>query len=486
MAKNLFNALVFILMVGILSCSEANLSQGEIRKEVKVFGSLNGVSSTTEVTTRVTGKSWENGDLIGLYMKKSAGDLSQSALANNVKYRTDGTGAFINNTDKKVFYPLNKESVGFISYYPYNDTIKDFKYELNIPINQNNSDFKDFLYSKNVSNSTSDNTSIKLQFTYQLVKVVVKIHDSYSDQFLKLSDDINAEVMISDVNTRGSFSLVNGSFNNSMEQVGNVIFKITEDGSAEALLLPIASLGENNLTVKIKDDIYTLPLAETVVNKSFAQSTQYIYTLKLKGSELIGFTAEICDRDTVNVDGITLSPDPKGEEGSGDAGENTGSGEDGTGEGGDTRVEPNEPDDPLVVENSQDNPYTITDILKRTEEQDVWVKGYIVGSYNLVGTFYSEVPNNLNGSKYNLALADSPTEKKDVNTFPVDFDIEKDNSLMVFYEILNLKAHLNNLKKEVLLRGDIGYWMPGEKDEYKRLAIINLKEMVFEGESYPK
>lgn len=476
-------------MVGILSCSDANLSQGEIRKEVKVFGSLNGVSSTTEVTTRVTGKSWENGDLIGLYMNKLAGDLSQSALANNVKYRTDGTGAFINNTDKKVFYPLNKESVDFISYYPYNDTIKDFEYELYIPINQNNSDFKDFLYSNNVSNSTSDDTSIKLQFTYQLVKVVVKIHDSYSGQHHKLSDDDNAEVIISDVYTKGSFSLVNGSFNNPIEQVENVTFKITEDGSAEALLLPIASLGENNLTVKIKDDIYTLPLAETVVNKSFAQSTQYIYTLKLKGSELIGFTAEIVDRETVNVDGITLSPDPKGEEGSGDAGENTGSGEDGTGEGGDTGVEPNEPDDPLVVENSKDNPYTISGISTisdMTDAKDIWVKGFIVGSYNDIGVFYNGIPTVLNGSVHNLALADSRTEKKAENTFPVDINVEKDNSLMVFYEILNLKAHLNNLKKEVLLRGDIGYWMPGEKDEYKRLAIINLKEMVFEGESYPK
>ena len=474
-------------MVGILSCSDANLSQGEIRKEVKVFGSLNGVSSTTEVTTRVTGKSWENGDLIGLYMKKSAGDLSQSALANNVKYRTDGTGAFINNTDKKVFYPLNKESVGFISYYPYNDTIKDFKYELNIPINQNNSDFKDFLYSKNVSNSTSDNTSIKLQFTYQLVKVVVKIHDSYSDQFLKLSDDINAEVMISDVNTRGSFSLVNGSFNNSMEQVGNVIFKITEDGSAEALLLPIASLGENNLTVKIKDDIYTLPLAETVVNKSFAQSTQYIYTLKLKGSELIGFTAEIVDRETVNVDGITLSPDPKGEEGSGDAGENTGSGEDGTGDGGDTGVEPNEPDDPddpddpLVVENSKDNPYTISEILDKTNEKDIWVKGYIVGSYNLAGIFHYGVPSTLEGGKYNLALADSNNEKKSENTFPVDINVNNDNTLTSFLEVLNLKDNPSNLKKEVLVRGDIGDWLPGTYVEYKRPAIVNLKEVFLEG-----
>lgn len=470
-------------MVGILSCSDANLSQGEIRKEVKVFGSLNGVSSTTEVTTRVTGKSWENGDLIGLYMNKLAGDLSQSALANNVKYRTDGTGAFINNTDKKVFYPLNKESVGFISYYPYKDTIKDFKYELNIPINQNNSDFKDFLYSNNVTNSTSDDTSIELQFNYQLVKVVVKIHDSYSDQFLKLSDDINAEVMISDVNTKGSFSLVNGSFNNSMEQVENVIFKITEDGSAEALLLPIASLEQNIISIKFKDNIYTLPLKQNVEINSFLHSTQYIYTLKLKGSELIGFTAEIVDRETVNVDGITLSPDPKGEEGSGDAGENTGSGEDGTGDGGDTGVEPNEPDDPddpLVVENSKDNPYTISEILDKTNEKDIWVKGYIVGSYNLAGIFHYGVPSTLKGGKYNLALADSNNEKKSENTFPVDFNIENDSTLMNFYNSLNLEVNSGNLEKEVLLNGDIGDWLPGTSVEYKRPAIVNLKEVFLE------
>lgn len=472
-------------MVGILSCSDANLSQGEIRKEVKVFGSLNGVSSTTEVTTRVTGKSWENGDLIGLYMKKSAGDLSQSALANNVKYRTDGTGAFINNTDKKVFYPLNKESVDFISYYPYNDTIKDFEYELYIPINQNNSDFKDFLYSNNVSNSTSDDTSIKLQFTYQLVKVVVKIHDSYSGQHHKLSDDDNAEVIISDVYTKGSFSLVNGSFNNPIEQVENVTFKITDDGNAEALLLPIASLGENNLTVKIKDDIYTLPLAETVVNKSFAQSTQYIYTLKLKGSELIGFTAEIVDRETVNVDGITLSPDPKGEEGSGDAGENTGSGEDGTGDGGDTGVEPNEPDDPLVVENSQDNPYTITQILEMIEDEGydekgkiykekIWVKGYIVGSYKNK-EFSNKRPNSTIGSSLNIALSDSIKSENGEKTIPIQILNSK------FNLSLDLGSNFDNLGKELVLKGDLADWTLVPFVTNQRPAIINLKEAFLEG-----
>ena len=419
-------------------------------------------------------------------MKKPAGDLSQSALANNVKYRTDGTGAFINNTDKKVFYPLNKESVDFISYYPYNDTIKDFKYELNIPINQNNSDFKDFLYSKNVSNSTSDNTSIKLQFTYQLVKVVVKIHDSYSGQHHKLSDDDNSEVIISNVNTKGSFSLVNGGFNNSMEQVGNVIFKITEDGSAEALLLPIASLGENNLTVKIKDDIYTLPLAETVVNKPFAHSTQYIYTLKLKGSELIGFTAEILDRETVNVDGITLSPDPKGEEGSGDAGENTGSGEDGTGEGGDTGVEPNEPDDPLVVENSQDNPYTITQILEMIEDEGydekgkiykekIWVKGYIVGSFKN-NEFSNKRPNSTIGSSLNIALSDSIKSENGEKTIPIQILNSK------FNLSLDLGSNFDNLGKGLVLKGDLADWSLVPYVNNERPAIINLKEAFLEGE----
>lgn len=467
-------------MVGILSCSDANLSQGEIRKEVKVFGSLNGVSSTTEVTTRVTGKSWEKGDLIGLYMKKSGVDLNQSALANNVKYRTDGTGAFINNTDNKVFYPLNKESVDFISYYPYKDAITDFEYKLNIPNNQNNSEFKDFLYSNNVSNSTSDDTSIKLQFTYQLVKVVVKIHDSYSGQHHKLSDDDNAEVIISDVYTNGSFSLVNGRFNNPMEQVENVIFKITADGNAEALLLPIASLDKNIISIKFKDNTYTLSLNLNGETNSFLQSTQYIYTLQLDGSELIGFTAEILDRETVNIGG-TLSPDPKGEEGSGDAGGNTGSGEDGSGDSGDTGVEPNEPDDPLVKENSKDNPFNISEVLSKTNEKDIWIKGYIVGSYNLVGTFHPGVPSSLNGSKYNLALADSSKEQKSENTFPVDLNIENDSTLVDFHSALYLDDNLTNLKKEVLLRGDIGDWMPGKDEKYKRVAIINLKEAYLEG-----
>ena len=333
------------------------------------------------------------------------------------------------------------------------------------------------------------------------MRVVVNIYDSNTNNIIDLQNNNSVEISITNINTSGSFLLNDCTFANDKTNINDVIFKIVGD-RAEAILLPNDDLSDNSLLIKINGDRFIVPLANSTISNSFVQSTEYTYSYTLGGSELNGVSAIIKDRDNkVIIDNVFVTPDNDNDSNNPDSpGDSNGDNNDG-GDGDSNSGEEGSKDDsgdndsgdiepdPGAELGSQQNPYTIagiSTISDMTEAKDIWVKGFIVGSYNDIGVFYNGIPTVLNGSVHNLALADSHTEIEAENTFPVDLNVEKDNSLMVFYEILNLKAHPNNLKKEVLLRGDIGDWMPGEKDAYKRLALINLKEIVFEGESYPK
>lgn len=495
-----FFLLAFVVMLVFVNCSKENSIDQEIGKEVKVTASLKCLSSDRNVSTRVTNKSFEKDDAIGLFMINSGVALDQSALAINVKYTCDGSEVFSNPTQDKIYFPFNREKVDFISYYPYSAEVDGFKVRINLPTDQSNFN-NEFVYSNNAKELNSVNSKVNLEFGYYLVRVVVNIYDSNTNNIIDLQNNNSVEISITNINTSGSFLLNDCTFANDKTNINDVIFKIVGD-RAEAILLPNDDLSDNSLLIKINGDRFIVPLANSTISNSFAQSTEYTYSYTLGGSELNGVSAIIKDRDNkVIIDNVFVTPDNDNDSnnpdspgdsngdnndgGDGDANSGEEGSKDDSGDSGSGDIEP----DPGAELGSQQNPYTIagiSTISDMTEAKDIWVKGFIVGSYNDIGVFYNGIPTVLNGSVHNLALADAHTEIKAENTFPVDLNVEKDNSLMVFYEILNLKAHPNNLKKEVLLRGDIGDWMPGKKDAYKRLALINLKEIVFEGKRYLK
>ena len=102
-----FFLLAFVVMLVFVNCSKENSIDQEIGKEVKVTASLKCLSSDRNVSTRVTNKSWEIDDAIGLFMINSGVALDQSALAINVKYTSDGSEVFSNPTQDKIYFPFN-------------------------------------------------------------------------------------------------------------------------------------------------------------------------------------------------------------------------------------------------------------------------------------------------------------------------------------------------------------------------------------------
>lgn len=465
-----------VLMLSILSCSESDPVEEGVRKEVKVTATFKGLSSS--VTSRASDNAWEEGDAIGLFMKGANTNLTTDALSHNVKFTTTGSTAFANSSDSKVYFPFDKSNVDFISYYPYKDNLNGLTYPVEVS-DQSSLRAIDLMYSNNVNNVNYVGENIQLVFEHQLTKVVLNINQNNSDGNL---DGLKAT--ISNVSKDGSFSLVDGTLI-STGQLGDISFNVNDTyTTAEAILLPDSTLEGKKLTVTLGQVSYSYLLSNSSIIKSFDKSTKCVYNITIDPNEQRildkNVTAQITEWITVTDDitveeipyegsGSESNPDedPKDAEGEGEPSTDPDGG--GKGEDGDPSPEP------VVGDGTQENPYSIAQVKQLESGNGIWLEGYIVGGYT--SSYFSN--DNFtticsSTSITNVALADSQSETSPANTYPIDFST--DPSSTNFSKKINLKDNSGNMKKKLLLLGNINI-----KEVSKWARIINVKQVFLEG-----
>lgn len=457
--KNYLFLISFLSMLTTLSCSQDDPVEEDIRKEVKVTATFNSLSSSDNI--RTVGNSWETGDEIGLFMKSVNTNLSQDALAYNVKYTFANGNTFINSTNNKVYYPFNNEKVNLISYYPYRELLNGFSYEVNIA-NQSDLSAIDLMYSNNLNSVNSTNESVNFEFEHQLTKVILIINSGDTGKELT---DLN--VRITNINTKASFSLVDGSMCDE-DVLDDVFFNIDINKSkAQAILLPDDDLTDNTLVVTINGTLYLYDLSESNPEKSFEKSKKYVFNLTLRGCQVIdldGLTATIKDwgetiPEDVFADEIPISggdegtaPDPG--EGEIDPKPDTGEEDSAT--------------DPVDGDGSLEEPYTISQAMNLSPRKGVWIKGYIIGGYDS-GSLKNLTSDVSIATDQSVALAEIQSESLLENTLPVDFSVG--NLDQPFRGELNFKDNADKIGRSVLLMGDIapcGY-------APQRTGLINIK-----------
>ena len=431
MMNNFSFLLIVITLLAFSSCMQDHPNELDIKKEVQINAFI--TSSSTNIATRASDQTWDAGDAVGVFMKKATISLSNSALAENAKYVADGSLLFQPATeDDKIYFPFNNAKVDFISYYPYQANLDGLVYQVDVS-NQTNLADIDLLYSNNVSSVSSVDENINLLFTHQLTKVVLDISTNNTGK-----DLTGLQAKITNVNTKASFSLVDGSLTNA-NGPSEIAFNVNEDGKrAEAILLPIETLTNEVLVITLGAVSYSYPLTNSVSISSFNKSTKYNFSITLQpgqGPVLNRVNATITDWETirediiVKEDGATTPPE----------------------EGGDTPVDP-DPDPGLVDgDGTKVNPYNIRQVLQKTKsESSKWIKGYIVGAYT--GYKKDTFCNNAkDGRQYTLALAVSENETQYENTFPVVLSYEIVNAV-------NLITNPTHFSKEIYLYGDIKEW----------------------------
>jgi hypothetical protein len=429
------------------SCLQDHPNELDVKKEVIISAYIESTSQPNKAKTRAVDASWMSGDAIGVFMKDAGNVLSDQALAENVKFTTDGSSVFSCASADKIYFPFNKGNVDFISYYPYSDSLDGLKYNVDVS-NQDSQESIDLLYSNNIKDVNSDNVAINLNFAHQLTKLVLNISENNTGKDLN-----NFSAKITNVNTNATFSLVDGSLNITSAPI-DVSFNLNVTGNiAEAIVLPDNDLTNKALVITIDGTTYTYDLSKSTTITSFEKTKKCEYNITLKtgqGPTLEGVTATITDWATVS-ENITADEVPS-TEGTSSATSNE---DDITPTEGDTNKPREEaPEEYFEGDGSKETPYNITQALQLNAMNKVWIKGYVVGIYknSKEDSFIGAVSG---GREFTLALAFSPEETDFEKIFPVDFTETNSDALV---NKLKLWNNTSIFKKEIYLKGNIGFW----------------------------
>ncbi len=411
--------LFFILFLAFLAC-EGEIVDPELRaRSVELFAEIEGVK------TWVAGSSWEKDDAIGVYMMKSGEPLNSSVIRENVKYVTEGTSAFQPAHEMEaIVFPFNGSDVDFISYYPYQENISDNIYPIDLR-NQSSQSRIDLLYSDNARKKNEKNPNVGMLFSHQLSKIVLNI------EHYKSMDLSTLNVIITNAGTEASFDLATGTLLPTTEY-GDIIFHVDAKASAgEAILLPETDLSGMELWFVIGDEVevYQFSLEEVFEINAFAPSTMYTYNVTLFTNE----TAIISD-GTISawIDGPSVEVTAQRTEAT-----------------------------PPIIKGSKKTPFTVAETQVSTGRDQVWVEGYIVGSFTS-STMNSFLPGATQESNpANIALADTPDETDREKVIPVQL-----SSGTSVREDLNLVDNPDKLNRKVKIKGNIAsyYSVMGLRD----------------------
>ena len=277
-------AAVAFTIIGMTSCNKEKDGCETLSREVKFHASI-------ERTFRVSGASgdqWEMNDPVGIFMKAAGGALNTKNLkADNIKYLSDAVGIFTAaQPGEAISFPADGSDVDFIAYYPYSSVDGDFDMEVDISTQSPLKNI-DIMYSNDATNrnSSNSNAGVALTFSHVMSKFVLHIGSD---------DDTNLtglKVEFVGVNTKSTFSVIDGSLDDDMMSSGTVE-AITTVGSpntsaiGEAILLPVAALtgGVIKFTLGSKTFTWDIPNGQTYEG---GKKYTYNFTLKTAGTTVI-------------------------------------------------------------------------------------------------------------------------------------------------------------------------------------------------------
>ena len=242
----------------------------QTRTAVQFSSSING-----QIKTKATDNSWDQGDVIGVFMKNGTGlDHVQSS---NKSYTTTGDGEFKPLTsEQNIYYPIDGSTVDFIAYYPYSQTLTNNTYGVDVN-DQSKQAAIDLLYANNAVGLSKTNANANLIFTHQLSKVEIAVKNGAG-----VADLNGLAVNISGVKTTANFDLATGALT-ATGQAGSVAAHTAVKSGVtivEAILVPTTDESETKVVFALgtKTFTWTLPASTT-----FEQGKKYIYEVELKG-----------------------------------------------------------------------------------------------------------------------------------------------------------------------------------------------------------
>lgn len=253
------------------SCQQEEqlLTGDESRREI-VFTSIIDDSHLS----RVVDASWEQGDEIGVFMKKAG---TEEVIRGNVPYVTkSGNGNFVGENGPMEFPEGEGVKVDFIAYYPYTTRAENFKqYGIDLT-NQQNQRALDLMKAVNLVNRDATSQQGNLQFRHLLSKLILNLTPSQGASLKGIKATVSA------LKVKGNADLSANGTITLEDQTAAVEMFVNEEGTqAEAVLLP------QDLTDKLK---ITLELngqqreVTTNISGKLEAGKKYICNLKINFS----------------------------------------------------------------------------------------------------------------------------------------------------------------------------------------------------------
>ena len=423
----LTKTLFFSLLCLIFSSCEGDTPTppGALGEEIRLSATIEGLK------TRASGSTWDKGDAIGVYMKKSGEALSSSAIAMNINYQTTGTSAFLPAKGATtITFPLDGSNVDFIGYYPYKEDISNFIYPIDLSDQSVQANI-DLLYSDNAKTFNADNPDINMSFSHQLSKIALQIEHEFRPT---LSD---IEIIITNVATKANFDLKDGTLSAPSATEDIACMVNVNELTAEAILLPTSDLSGIEFWFLLDEETFKYPLSSVSEIQSFEKSTRYTYNIYLDSDLIPVVTAgEISDWTEGPSVNATL---------------------------------PTTNDPPPSIPGSKRSPYTVSEAQEHQGKASIWVEGYIVGSFD--GSINKFIPGTTGAKNTNLALADNQDETDTDKMIPVELP-----SSGTIREALNLVSKPENFNKKVKIKGNLieYYGAPGLKSPKEYVWIESV------------
>ena len=272
--------------------------------EVKFLSSINTLGTTY---SRLIGDFWEVGDAIGTYMIEK-GSYAVVNEKSNVRYITEKKGHQCNfiGTDDFIFFPEDGREVRFMSYYPYNESIKGAIYKIDVSEQFPQSKL-DFLYSFNTSatyDKNSEGEKVPIIFKQQMIKIIINIKNG---EGLQGFDLMNMKVYFSGLSTTADFNLLTGEISNyntpSLIYPSILIAGGGNVYSSEAIIIPKSDMSNSKIVIDMnngnknqKNDVYTWNLGKALI-----KGKKYTYNITVNRAG-ISVNSAIHNWNSINID----------------------------------------------------------------------------------------------------------------------------------------------------------------------------------------
>lgn len=224
--------LALVAAATMASCNGKVSPEAQDDKVAVQFG-----SSIT--ASRAVNDKWTAGDQIGIFMVEENEVLSKDAIredADNIAYKTDGSGAFSPAAEEEtIYFPMDGD-VDFYAYYPYTPEVNDYRIALDLT-DQSNQEALDLMFAK-VSGCNKSNPKVELQFSHLLSNLILEVQPGTG---LTQADLAELTVKVKDANTKATFNLVDGTISGEETPKGFTMKTVEAGKRYEAILFPTES-----------------------------------------------------------------------------------------------------------------------------------------------------------------------------------------------------------------------------------------------------